>query len=64
MVTSLRTIAWDEDLVDELITEYEQLSSYINAHRHTDEGGEEPPELKILQEWITSGSNLTLDALV
>jgi hypothetical protein len=59
IVTGLRKIAWDDGLVDELVTVYEEISRYIEGHSHTDEATGAPPELKDLDKMIQ-----TVDALI
>jgi hypothetical protein len=59
IVTGLRKIAWDDGLADELITVYEELSKWIEAHSHTDEATGAPPELKDLENRIAQ-----VDALI
>src|SRR5579864_721694 len=50
IVTGLRKVAWDHALVDEMVDTYEELSSYIEGHSHTDEAMGAPPEPKDLDE--------------
>ena len=52
MVTALKKINWDYDLVDELVAMYEELSRWIEAHSHTDEASGAPPEVKDLERKI------------
>jgi hypothetical protein len=52
IVTSLRKVAWENHLVDELVDEYEGLSAYIEGHSHTDEATGAPPEIKDLEQKI------------
>ena len=59
IVTGLKKINWDNSLCDELVELYENLSSYIDAHSHTDEARGAPPEVKDLDERIAR-----LDALI
>ena len=52
IVTGLKKINWDNDLADEIIAAYEDLSAYIEGHSHTDEQIGAPPEPKDLQTRI------------
>jgi hypothetical protein len=47
IVTSLRKVAWENHLVDELVDEYEGLSAYIEGHSHTEKLLVRPPRLRI-----------------
>jgi hypothetical protein len=49
IVTGLKKIAWDERLADEFVAKYEELSSYIEGHSHTDEAMGAPPEINDLE---------------
>ena len=52
MVTALRKINWNDGLADELVELYEKLSTWIEAHSHTDEASGAPPEIKDLEDRI------------
>jgi energy-coupling factor transporter ATP-binding protein EcfA2 len=52
IVTGLRNVAWDDGLAEQLVQLYEELSSYIEGHSHTDEAMGAPPEIKDLAEMI------------
>jgi hypothetical protein len=52
IVTALSKVNWDNALIDELIEMYEDLSTYIEAHSHTDEARGAPPETSDLEERI------------
>lgn len=52
IVTKLTAINWDNALIDELVEMYEELSTYIEAHSHTDEAKGAPTEIKHLEERI------------
>jgi hypothetical protein len=64
MVTSLKKVNWDNSLADALVTEYERLSAYIDAHSHTDEAMGAPCELRDLEENITLVDSLIQRAKV
>jgi hypothetical protein len=59
IVTGLKKINWDNSMCDELVELYEDLSSYIEAHSHTDEARGAPPEVKDLEARIAR-----VDALI
>jgi hypothetical protein len=52
IVTGLRNVAWDDGLVEDLCSIYEELSKYIEGHSHTDEATGAPPEIKDLEQMI------------
>ncbi len=52
IVTGLRKIAWDSGLVEKMCETYEELSTYIEGHSHTDEAMGAPPEIKDLADMI------------
>jgi len=52
IVTALPNINWDDALVQELVSMFEDLSAYIEGHSHTDEAMGAPPEPKVLEERI------------
>jgi hypothetical protein len=58
IVTGLRNVAWDEGLVEDLCSIYEELSKYIEGHSHTDEATGAPPEIKDLEQMIIRVENL------
>ena len=53
MVTSLRKVNWNDELVEEIVTAYEDLSAYIEGHSHTEEQIGAPPDLDKLETMIT-----------
>ncbi len=53
IVTGLRKVTWDNALVDEMVDMYEELSTYIEGHSHTDEAMGAPPEIKDLEQNIS-----------
>lgn len=59
IVTGLRKVSWDNALVDEMVDMYEDLSSYIEGHSHTDEAMGAPPEIGDLEQRISR-----IDALI
>lgn len=59
IVTGLRRVSWDNALVDEMVDMYEDLSSYIEGHSHTDEAMGAPPEISDLEQRIAR-----IDALI
>jgi energy-coupling factor transporter ATP-binding protein EcfA2 len=52
IVTGLKKIDWNEGLVSEIIDTFEQLSTYIEGHSHTEEKSGAPPEPKDLETMI------------
>lgn len=54
IVTKLRTVSWDNSLADSFVDMYEDLSAYIDGHSHTDEASGAPPEIKDLEQKISS----------
>jgi hypothetical protein len=53
IVTGLRKVSWENALVDEMVDMYEELSTYIEGHSHTDEAMGAPPEVKDLEQKIS-----------
>ena len=53
IVTALKRVNWNEEMVDEIVTVYEDLSAYIEGHSHTEEQIGAPPELDKLETMIT-----------
>lgn len=53
MVTALRRINWEDDLIDEIVSVFEEISKYIEGHSHPDESGEALPRPATLEELIT-----------
>lgn len=51
-VTTLRKVNWDNSKAEEICVLYEDLSSYIEGHSHTDEAKGAPPEIKDLDDAI------------
>jgi hypothetical protein len=45
-------LPWDDGLVEKMREMYEELSTYIEEHSHTDEAMGAPPEIKDLAEII------------
>ena len=58
IVTALRKIKWDNQLIDEFIQVYEELSAIIEGHSHTEERAGGFPEPKNLEEMIESVDEL------
>lgn len=58
IVTGLKKINWDVDLVEEIISTYEDLSAFIEGHSHTEERSGAPPEPSRLEEMITKVNEL------
>ncbi len=52
IVTSLKRVNWDEGLIDDIVSAYEELSAYIEGHSHTEEWAAAPLEPRHLQEMI------------
>jgi hypothetical protein len=58
IVTGLKNINWDEEIVTDIISAYEDLSAYIEGHTHTEEKAGAPPEPKHLEEQIARVNEL------
>lgn len=58
IVTGLKKVHWDTELVDEMVQMYEDLSVYIEGHSHTDEAMGAPPEAKHLEQKIEAVNKL------
>lgn len=52
IVTGLKKVKWDDDLIADIISTYEEISAYIEGHSHTEEQAGAPPEPKHLEEMI------------
>ena len=52
IVTGLKKVNWDNDLIADIITVYEELSAYIEGHTHTEERAGAPPEPRNLEGMI------------
>ena len=52
MVTALKKVNWDSDLVAAIIKAYEDLSEFIEGHSHTEERAGAPPDLEQFEEII------------
>ena len=52
IVTALNRVNWDECLVEDIVTAYEDLSAYIEGHSHTEEWAATPLEPRHLEERI------------
>ena len=52
IVTGLKKVNWDDGLVADIISAYEDLSVFIEGHSHTEEKVEAPPEPNQLVEMI------------
>ena len=51
-MTGLKKVNWDDGLVADIISAYEDLSVFIEGHSHTEEKVEAPPEPNQLVEMI------------
>lgn len=58
IVTGLRRVHWDDDLVADIIGSYEELSAYIEGHSHTEARAGGPPEPNDLGEMIVRVDDL------
>ncbi len=58
MVTALARVDWDDAFIKEIVSTYEELCSYITGHTHTEERAGAPPEVKILETFITKVDNI------
>jgi hypothetical protein len=52
IVTGLKKVNWDEALVADVVSAYEDLSAYIEGHTHTEEKAGAPPEPADLEAMI------------
>ena len=52
IVTGLKKVNWDDDLVTDIISAYEDLSAFIEGHSHTEEKAGAPPEPNHLVEMV------------
>jgi uncharacterized protein with PIN domain len=58
IVTGLKKVNWDKELVADIIQTYEDLSAFIEGHSHTEEQSGAPPEPKNLEEMISRVNDL------
>ena len=58
IVTGLKKVNWDEDIVADIISAYEDLSAYIEGHTHTEEKAGAPPEPADLEDRIEQINDL------
>lgn len=58
IVTGLKKVNWDDGLIADIVSTYEELSAYIEGHSHTEEQAGAPPEPKHLEEMITRVNDL------
>lgn len=59
----LRDINWNTEIVDEIITRYEQLSRYIEGHSHSDSYSGNKPTTQLLMKEIEFFETLKKNAL-
>ena len=52
MVTSLKKVKWDNELIEDIVGSFEKLSTYIEGHSHTEKQTGSPPEPGDLQDMI------------
>ena len=52
IVTGLKKVNWDDELVADIISTYEDLSAFIEGHSHTEDRAGAPPEPNQLVEMI------------
>ena len=52
IVTGLKKVNWDDGLVADIISAYEDLSAFIEGHSHTEEKAGAPPEPNHLVEMV------------
>ena len=62
IVTGLNRVNWDEGLVDDIVTAYEDLSAFIEGHSHTEEWAATPLEPRHLEEKIKHVNGLIKQA--
>jgi hypothetical protein len=58
MVTALKSVNWDNALVDELVEIFEACSTIMEGHSHTEAGSEAPPTPAKLEELIQKTKQL------
>lgn len=58
IVTGLRKINWDDGKVEELCVMFEELSSYVEGHSHTDDATGAPPDVQLLDQYIQKADEL------
>ena len=58
MVTALKSVNWDNALVDELVEIFEACSAIMEGHSHTEAGSEAPPTPAKLEELIQKTKQL------
>ncbi|MDE0507894.1 MAG: AAA family ATPase, partial [Gammaproteobacteria bacterium] len=58
IVTGLKKINWDDNLVADIVSAYEALSAYIEGHSHTEERSGAPPEPSQLEGMIARVDDL------
>ena len=58
-VTTLRRINWDIDEVEKICALFEDLSSYIEGHSHTDDAMGAPPQVADLEQRIQTVDAIT-----
>jgi len=58
IVTGLRKINWDDGKVEELCVTFEELSSYVEGHSHTDDATGAPPDVQLLEQYIQKADEL------
>ena len=58
IVTGLKKVNWNQDLIADIIKTYEDLSAYIEGHSHSEEQIGAPPELRHLEDMITRVNDL------
>ena len=52
IVTGLKNINWDPQLITDIISMYEDLSAHIEGHSHTEERAGGPPDITVLEKHI------------
>ena len=58
MVTALKRINWRDELIDDIVKTFEQLSFFIEGHTHTEERAGGLPDPRDLEEMIDSVDEL------
>ncbi|MCF2523221.1 hypothetical protein [Bradyrhizobium sp. G127] len=58
IVTGLKNINWQDGLITDIISTFEELSAFIEGHSHTEEKAGAPPEPKIFEDMIAKVNDL------
>jgi hypothetical protein len=64
MVTALKKVKWDDALVTDIVSSYEELSGYIEGHTHPEESAGAPPDPPKLETLIARVADIIRRAKV